>query len=320
MILLKKNKDGLFRKVVTKTGLEKISLNSEEVLFASSKLVLIDGVNTPVQPLGDIWTDIGINNLHNEGGVEFNNGKKPIKLINRIIKLICKQDENSIVLDFFAGSGTTAQAVLEINVEDQLNYQFICIQYPESIENSEVNSNEKSYTIADLTFERIKKTLIKLKAKYPEKTTNLSCAHYALAPSNYKFWRSDINNETALREQLNLFKNTENQSLHEKAINKQRAMLTELCLKYGLGVLGVHANSHTESIAGVAVHLVQLTDDRELWVCFEPYNQELKAQIVNRKPAQVLMLNSCFAGNKADEDLANLHLELDAIQINLTVI
>lgn len=94
-----------FYKIQTRTGLEKIIYNSEEVLFASDKIMEIDGERSPYNALGDIWTDIGINNLHNEGGVDFRNGKKPEKLIKRIIEMMTEPGD--WVLDSFAGSGTT---------------------------------------------------------------------------------------------------------------------------------------------------------------------------------------------------------------------
>lgn len=94
-----------FYKIVSKTGLEKIIYNDEEVLFASEKIMEIDGELTPYNPLGDIWLDIGINNLHNEGGVDFRNGKKPEKLLRRVIAMMT--NEGDLVLDSFAGSGTT---------------------------------------------------------------------------------------------------------------------------------------------------------------------------------------------------------------------
>lgn len=91
-----------FSKIITPTGLEKIIYNQEEVIFASNAI----RNNKVVTPIGDIWNDIGINNLHNEGSVEFSLGKKPEKLIQRIIHL--GSNENDIVLDFHLGSGTTA--------------------------------------------------------------------------------------------------------------------------------------------------------------------------------------------------------------------
>jgi adenine-specific DNA-methyltransferase len=55
-------------------------------------------------------------------------------------------------------------------------------------------------------------------------------------------------------------------------------------------------------------------------LCFDPYTEALKAEITQAKPAQVVMLNSCFQGAKADELLANLQLELAGLEIGLTVI
>tara|TARA_B100001989_G_scaffold250762_1_gene228498 strand:+ start:1065 stop:1529 length:465 start_codon:yes stop_codon:yes gene_type:complete len=54
---------------------------------------------------GDFWSDIKTTGLDNEGGVEFKNGKKPEKLLERIIKMC--SDPGDLVLDSFAGSGTT---------------------------------------------------------------------------------------------------------------------------------------------------------------------------------------------------------------------
>ncbi|WP_032348503.1 DNA methyltransferase, partial [Escherichia coli] len=55
---------------------------------------------------------------------------KPVKLIKRILDLATNKDKNAIVLDFFAGSGTTAQAVMEKNLEDNGSRRFILVQLP----------------------------------------------------------------------------------------------------------------------------------------------------------------------------------------------
>lgn len=80
--------------------------NGSIVLFARDRLQTIDGELCFSEPLTDIWDDVLPNDLHNEGGVEFRKGKKPEKLIQRIIELASK--EGDIVLDSFLGSGTTA--------------------------------------------------------------------------------------------------------------------------------------------------------------------------------------------------------------------
>lgn len=80
-------------------------LGGERILFYSDKLKLIDGNYVAGEPLTTIWDDILSNNLHNEGGVDFPKGKKPEALIKRCLEL--STSTNDIVLDSFAGSGTT---------------------------------------------------------------------------------------------------------------------------------------------------------------------------------------------------------------------
>ena len=80
-------------------------LNGRQVYFYSSKVKEIDGESTPAKPLTNLWTDIPYNGIANEGGVEFKNGKKPEKLIQRCIEL--STSPGDLVLDSFAGSGTT---------------------------------------------------------------------------------------------------------------------------------------------------------------------------------------------------------------------
>ena len=72
----------------------------------------------------------------------------------------------------------------------------------------------------------------------------------------------------------------------------------------------------------MTVHRVLMPDDKAMWLCFDTYTDALKDEIVKAQPAQVVMLNSCFVGDKADEQLSNLQLELGAPGrgIGLTVI
>ena len=174
--------------------------------------------------------------------------------------------------------------------------------------------------IADITRARIDKVIAKLKAEHPDKTADLSCAHFTLAPSNFKVWRGDANSAEALREQLALFQSAEKQATDTQDKPAPTAMLAELLLKHGLGALGVHAISKPKQLAGVTIYRVRMPDDRDMWLCFEPYTQALKTEITKAKPAKVVMLNSCFVGPKADELLSNLQLELAGLEIGLTVI
>lgn len=242
---------------------------------------------------------------------------KPTRLINRMLQLATSND--SVVLDFFAGSGTTAHSVIELNGKDGGNRQCISVQMPEVLDETSEAYKAGYRTIADITRARIDKVIAKLKAEHPDKTADLACAHFTLAPSNFKVWRGDVGSADALREQLALFQSAEKAG-QPQATDAQTAMLTELLLKHGLGALGVHAVSAPKQVAGVTVHRVLLPDDKHLWLCFEPYTDALKDELVKARPAQVVLLNSCFVGDKADEQLANLQLELAGLDIGLTVI
>lgn len=92
--------------------------------------------------LGDLWSDISTTGLEVEGEVNFKNGKKPLKLIERIIELIDKNDIT--VLDFFSGSGTLAEAVLRVNARDNGKRKFIMVQYPENLNDSLKNANPET--------------------------------------------------------------------------------------------------------------------------------------------------------------------------------
>ncbi len=241
-------------------------------------------------------------------------GPKPVRLLKRILKVGAVID-NDIVLDFFSGSGSTAHALMELNAEDGGNRQSISVQLPEKLEENSEAYKAGYRTIADITRARIEKVIAKLKAEHPEKTEGLACANFTLAPSNFQVWNSDISDHGAIRQQLDALQNT------EKAPDEQIAMLTELLLKNGLGALGVHAISKPRKLAcGITVHRVLREDDRYLWLCFEPYVEALRDEILSASPAQVIMLNSCFVGAQGDEQLSNLQLDLAAQDISLLVI
>ena len=209
---------------------------------------------------------------------------------------------------------------MKLNSEDGGNRQAISIQMPELIDESSEAYKAGYRTIADITRARIDKVIAKLKAEQPDKTAELACAQFTLAPSNFKVWRGDMSDAATLRDQLALFQTAEKTGTTPQAVDAQTAMLAELLLKHGLGALGVHAISEPKTIAGVTVHRVLMPDDRRLWLCFEPYTEALKDEIVKALPAQVMLLNSCFVGDKADELLSNLQLELAGLDIGLTVI
>ena len=88
-------------------------IGGERVLMYKDRLKEIDGMLLPGEVITDLWTDIPVEGLASEGGVEFPKGKKPEKLIQRCIALSTKSGD--IVLDSFLGSGTTAAVAHKMN-------------------------------------------------------------------------------------------------------------------------------------------------------------------------------------------------------------
>ncbi|UQS81813.1 site-specific DNA-methyltransferase [Bombilactobacillus folatiphilus] len=92
---------------------------------------------------GNWWKGfyIDMGNISKEGGVQFSNGKKPVRLIYQLLKML--GNTNSIVLDFFAGSATTADAVMQLNAEDGGHRKFIMVQLPEKTYHVNKNGKEE---------------------------------------------------------------------------------------------------------------------------------------------------------------------------------
>ena len=92
--------------------------------------------------IGDFWTDIKTTGLGDEGNIEFLNGKKPLNLLKRLVKLYKKREIT--VLDFFAGSGTTGHAVMQLNREDGGNRKYILC------------TNNENNICEEVTYQRLK--------------------------------------------------------------------------------------------------------------------------------------------------------------------
>lgn len=109
-----------------------------------------------------VWLDAGMNDEASQEIKALLNGDyfdtpKPTKLLKKIISIMSSENTNEIFLDFFAGSGTTAHAVMDLNAEDGGNRKYICIQWAEKTPYKS-NAKKAGYeTIFDITKERIKR-------------------------------------------------------------------------------------------------------------------------------------------------------------------
>jgi adenine-specific DNA-methyltransferase len=123
---------------------------------------------------------------------------KPVRLIDRIMT-IC-DDPHGIVMDFFAGSGSTAQAVLEKNVSDGGSRRYIMVQLPEVLELDDptqrtaaefCDSIGRPRNIAELTKERLRRAGTKIREEHPDAKIDTGFRAYKLSTSNLKPWQPD---------------------------------------------------------------------------------------------------------------------------------
>ena len=184
--------------------------------------------------IGTLWSSFNWNNVSKEGDIQYPNGKKPIDFIKRMIQMITTEEKNEIILDFFAGSGSTAHAVIDYNYFDDGTRKSISIQMPESVsdkDKKELYSKEEFQhinTVCDIHKARIKKVGEKIQADNPNKDlSNLDIGFKVLKldSSNIKSWDSDFDNL-----QANLLDSIEN----IKPDRTENDLVYEILLKYGL--------------------------------------------------------------------------------------
>lgn len=148
----------------------------------------------------------------------FNNPKNT-KLINHFLKLSTNPNQNDIILDFFAGSGTTAQAVMELNAQDNGNRKFILVQLDEKIDENKSKIaydfcknelNSQNPVISDITIERVKRAGEKILKENVDKNLDLGFKVFSLVEKP-ELTKDDLN-------ALNL-KHHEHLTPYEKALN-----------------------------------------------------------------------------------------------------
>ena len=243
---------------------------------------------------------------------------KPIGTIKRCS--ILGTDSDDIILDFFAGSGTTAHAVMQLNREDGGNRKYICVQLPEPCnENSE--AGKVGYkTIADIAKERIRRAGAKIRAEIEAeqekqkgqlnfdnvqqpKMPDLGFKVFKLADSNFKQWRKIRGSDTeAWKQQVMDFIDpvSENATVGN--------MVYELLLKSGKDL-----NSRVEHNAGYYT-----VNDGELILMLESATQETVDAVLGAHPKKVIALDRLFEGN--DQLKTNTALQMKDAKITFITI
>lgn len=231
---------------------------------------------------------------------------KPVDLIFSFVAIAASNDRNAIVLDFFAGSATTAQAVLKHNADQKTSLRFMMVQLPEPSDDGSVAKNAGFQTIADIGKDRIRRAAKKIAAERDGQldfegngTLDLGFKVFKLDRSNFKTWQGDADAFDESGEQLEMHVE------HLSSDGSTEDVLYELLLKVGNPLT---IKVETVEMAGKQVFAI---DDGALLICLEKeVTPELIDALADAEPSQVICLDAAFKGN--DQLKANAVLTFKA--------
>jgi adenine-specific DNA-methyltransferase len=249
--------------------------------------------------ISDNWMDVSI-----KGNVIGFDTEKHVELLKRIFKWVLSDGE--IVLDFFAGSASTAHAIYDLNKKDQGKRNYICVQLPEPINETDEAYKNGFKSISEMSKKRIKNVIESLKSAqqssgdlFSEESAkcDLGFKAFNLQKSNFTIWDSSVEKKSdILQAALDLHVN------HLSSSAQQENILFEILLKSGFELT---TSIEKLEIEGKTVYSIA---DGELLICLEKgLTQELIKAIAERQPTRVICLDEGFQNND--------QLKTNAVQI-----
>lgn len=215
---------------------------------------------------------------------------KPVDLIKRCISLYSSPD--SLILDFFSGSATTAHAVMQLNAEDGGKRKYICVQLPEETPEGSEARKAGYATIPEIAKERIRRAGKKIKEESPQTTQDLD--------TGFRVFRIDSGNYKDVTMQPNEY----DQQMLDLFVDNIKADRTDLDLLFGAMLAwGVQLSlpMTTEEVDGCKIYAV---DGNGLVACFaENISENVVQAMAAKQPLRVLFRDSCF-----DEDKTKINI------------
>ena len=217
-------------------------------------------------------------------------GPKPVRLLQRLITL-ANLKEDSIVLDFFSGSATTAHALMKTNAEKEKHCKFILVQIPEEV--SETKKDQGYTTICEIGKERIRRAGKKIKEESPLTTQDLD--------TGFRVFRVDSSNY----EEVEHTPKEWNQQELDLFLNNIKSDRTDLDLLFGCMLdWGVQLSlpMTTEEVDGKKIYTV---NEGDLVACFaDKVTDNVVRAMAEKQPLRVIFRDSCF---ERDADKINIY-------------
>ena len=217
-------------------------------------------------------------------------GPKPVRLIERLITL-ANLKEDSIVLDFFSGSATTAHALMQVNAKKDKSCKYILVQLPELVSETKKDLGYKN--ICEIGEERIRRAGKKIKEEFPLTTADLD--------TGFRVFRLDEGNY----EDVERSPNDINQAQLDLFLDNIKTDRNELDLLFGCMLdWGVQLSlpMEQEEVDGKTIYTV---NDGDLVACFaEGVTENVVKAMAGKMPLRVIFRDSCF---DKDADKINIY-------------
>ena len=217
-------------------------------------------------------------------------GPKPVRLIERLITL-ANLKEDSIVLDFFSGSATTAHALMQVNAKKNKSCKYILVQLPELVSETKKDLGYKN--ICEIGEERIRRAGKKIKEESPLTTADLD--------TGFRVFRLDEGNY----EDVERSPNDINQAQLDLFLDNIKTDRNELDLLFGCMLdWGVQLSlpMEQEEVDGKTIYTV---NDGDLVACFaEGVTENVVKAMAGKMPLRVIFRDSCF---DKDADKINIY-------------
>lgn len=215
---------------------------------------------------------------------------KPKEFVEHLLRLGTSPD--SLILDFFSGSATTAHAIMQLNAEDGGKRKYICVQLPEETPEGSEARKAGYATIPEIGKERIRRAGKKIKEESPLTTQDLD--------TGFRVFRIDSGNYKDVTMQPNEY----DQQMLDLFVDNIKADRTDLDLLFGAMLAwGVQLSlpMTTEEVDGCKIYAV---DGNGLVACFaENISENVVQAMAAKQPLRVLFRDSCF-----DEDKTKINI------------
>lgn len=246
---------------------------------------------------------------------------KPTRVIKRLLQVCTTPNSEDIILDFFAGSGTTAHAVMAQNAEDGGNRRFILVQFPEELQQKKGSATLEYPTVSAVTRERIRRAGQQVRKEYAEQIAQRPANNpldtgfraFTLGESCFKSWKIDSSIGTDDLDKLfdelgeSIKPGTDPYDILFELLLKSDCLLNVELTPFSFGYKEFFAIA-----AGVLAFTTPPTEDAATIPSLEDWEKAISEfhEIYGYEPVQLLMIEDALSNE-------NNYANVDSLKLNL---